>query len=220
MVATNGLRAEFVTQIGQNVDPSWERATGNHEAPIGAAIDSTGLYRVGATNEGGHYAVKTDLEGKHVWAVDRYAADPWAQGTVAITLVNDRLFELLPNGDVYGYDTHSGHVFTGGNYDPKPWNFCWDGYLPPSGSSDEEKRKLRAAQCPADLASDVSGNWILAAYPQHEAIAWYSAKDGQLHATAKQSSRCRGLQSIPMEVYLRSRKVLLSRYAAIRLIAR
>ncbi len=90
LLATNGLRAEFITQIGQNVDPSWERATGNHEAPIGAAIDAQGLYRVGATNEGGHYAVKTDLEGKHLWAIDRYAADPWAQGTVAVTLVNGR----------------------------------------------------------------------------------------------------------------------------------
>ncbi len=114
LVTSTGLRAEYLMQIGQNTDPIWERATGNHEAPIGAAIDTSGLYRVGATNEGGHYAVKTSLNGKHLWAVDRYAADPWAQGTVAVTLVNDRLFELMPNGDVYGYDAASGKVFTGG----------------------------------------------------------------------------------------------------------
>lgn len=185
LVATNGLRAEFITQIGQNVDPLWERATGNHEAPVGAAVDATGLYRIGATNEGGHYAVKTNLEGRHLWAVDRYSADPWAQGTVAVALVNNRLFELLPNGDVYGYDTESGNVFTGGNYDPKPWNLCWEGYLPPEGTRDEDKRKLRAKQCPADLASAPNGNWILAAYPQHNAIAWYSAKDGKRGATVR-----------------------------------
>jgi hypothetical protein len=193
LVATNGLRAEFITQIGQNVDPLWERATGNHEAPVGAAIDLSGLYRVGATNEGGHYAVKTDLKGKHLWAVDRYSADPWAQGTVAVALVSDRLFELLPNGDVYGYDAKTGKVFTGGNYDPKPWNLCWEGYLPPEGTSDEEKRKLRAMQCPADIASDPNGNWILAAYPQHSAIAWYSAKDGKLAATVRDISDLSGI---------------------------
>lgn len=193
LVATNGLRAEFITQIGQNVDPLWERATGNHEAPVGAAVDASGLYRVGATNEGGHYAVKTDLEGKHLWAVDRYSADPWAQGTVAVALVNDRLFELLPNGDLYGYDAKSGKVFTGGNYDPKPWNLCWDGYLPPEGTSDEKKRQLRAKQCPADLASDPNGDWILAAYPQHNAVTWFSAKDGKLAATVRDISGLSGI---------------------------
>lgn len=197
LVATNGLRAEFVTQIGQNTNPSWERATGNHEPPSGAAIDSTGLYRVGATNEGGHYAVKTDLNGVHLWAVDRYAADPWAQGTVAVTLVNDRLFELLPNGDVYGYDTGTGKVFTGGNYDPKPWNFCWDGYVPPSDANDENKRKLRTLQCPKDLASDSKNNSIVAAYPQHDAIAWYSAKDGKLEKTYTNLKQLTGIAVAP-----------------------
>lgn len=193
LVSTQGLRAEFITQVGQNVDPSWERATGNHEAPVGAAIDATGLYRVGATNEGGHYAVKTDLEGKHLWATDRYSADPWAQGTVAATLAKDRLFELLPNGDVYGYDAATGRVFTGGNYDPKPWNFCWKGYSPPPEANDEEKRKLRAKHCPADLASDPAGEWILASYPQYQAVSWYSAKDGQLTATVESIEKLSGI---------------------------
>lgn len=179
LVATEGLRAEFVTQIGQNTDPVWERATGNHEAPVGAAVDATGLYRVGATNEGGHYALKTDLNGKHVWAGDRWSADPWAQGTVAVCLVNDRLFELLPNGDVYGYDAKTGRVFTNGNTDPKPWNFGWNGFKPAEKASDEEKRKLRAKECPADLAADAKNGLIVAAYPQHDAVTWFSAKDGK-----------------------------------------
>lgn len=185
LVATTGLRAEFITQIGQNVDPVWERATGNHEAPVGVAIDATGLYRVGATNEGGHYALKTDLEGRHGWAGDRWSADPWSQGTVAVTLVNGRLFELLPNGDLYGYDAKTGRVFTGGNHDPKPWNFCWEGFTPPADAKDDEKRKLRAKECPRDLAADVSNDLILAAYPQHDAVSWFSAKDGKLVETAK-----------------------------------
>jgi hypothetical protein len=183
LVATTGLRAEFVCQVGQNTDPAWERATGNHEAPVGVGIDATGLYRVGATNEGGHYALKTDLDGRHVWAGDRGSADPWAQGTVAVALANGKLFELLPNGDLYGYDAGTGRVFTGADADPKPWNLGWNGYTPPAGAKDDEKRKLRAKECPRDLAGG-AGDVILAAYPQYDAVCWFSARDGTRLDTA------------------------------------
>jgi hypothetical protein len=117
LLATTGLRAEFITQIGQNVNPPWEKATGNHGAPNAVAVDATGLYRVGATNEGAHWGVKTDLDGRHVWTNDRWAADPWVQNTVAVTLVNKRLFELMPNGTVYGYNAKTGRIFTNGDFD-------------------------------------------------------------------------------------------------------
>lgn len=179
LLATNGLRAEFITQVGQNVDPAWEKATGNHEAPSGAAIDRTGLYRVGATNEGGHWGVKTDLDGRHVWINDRSSADPWAQGTVAVTLVNNRLFELMPNGHLYGYDATTGHVFTGGDYSPKPWDLGWEADSLSNGQGDAA-RKERAARCPRDLAGDAADELIVAAYPQYDRIAWFRAEDGSL----------------------------------------
>jgi hypothetical protein len=184
-LATTGLRAEFITQVGQNVNPVWERATGNHEAPSGAAIDASGLYRVGATNEGAHWGVKTDLDGRHLWVNDRWAADPWAHGTVAVTLVKDRLFELMPNGHVYGYHAATGRVFTGGDFDPKPWNSCWERFQVAAGVKDEEARKQRAAQGPRDLAGDAAGDLLVAAFPQHNAVAWFSAKDGSLVDSAK-----------------------------------
>ncbi|MDX1962393.1 MAG: LamG-like jellyroll fold domain-containing protein [Pirellulales bacterium] len=193
LLATTGLRAEYLMQIGQNVDPAWERATGNHEAPVGAAIDSTGLYRVGAANEGAHYAVKTDLNGKHLWVNDRWSADPWAQPTLAITLVNGRLYELMPNGDLYGYDAKTGKVFTGGDTSPQPWNLGWEGYTPPPSAKDEEKRMLRIEKCPADLAADASGDLILAAFPQYDAVCWYSGKDGKLIDTAKGFTKLAGI---------------------------
>ncbi len=179
MLATAGLRAEFLLQVGQNVDPPWEHATGNHEAPSGAAIDATGLYRVGATNEGAHWGVKTDLDGRHLWTNDRWAADPWAHGTVAVALVGGRLFELMPNGDTYGYDAATGRLFTGGDFDPKPWDLCWK-FEFRAGLKDDEKRKLRMAESPSDLAGDPAGELLVAAFPQHDAIAWFSAKDGRL----------------------------------------
>lgn len=183
-LATTGLRAEFITQIGQNVSPAWERATGNHEAPSSVAIDATGLYRLGATNEGGHWGVKTDLDGRHLWVNDRSSADPWVQSTVAVTLVKGRLFELMPNGDTYGYDAATGRLFTGGEHDPKPWNLRWQGYKPPADAKDDTARRLRAEQSPRDLAGDAANELIVAAFPQHDAVAWFSAVDGKLVDTA------------------------------------
>ena len=76
LIATEGLRAEFITQVGQNTDPAWEKATGNHQSPNAAAVDATGLYRQGSVNEGGHWGVKTDLNGRTLWVNDRNQADP------------------------------------------------------------------------------------------------------------------------------------------------
>jgi len=184
MLATTGLRAEFITQVGQNVDPPWERATGNHTAPNAAAVDATGLYRLGAENEGAHWGVKTDLDGKHLWTNDRWWADPWAQNTLAVTLVGERLFELMPNGHVYGYDATTGRCFTRGDFDPKPWNLRWGRFEPPKGVGDDERRRLCAAESPRDLAGDAKNGLLVAAFPQHNAIAWFDAQDGRLAATA------------------------------------
>lgn len=193
MLATTGLRAEFITQVGQNVDPPWERATGNHTAPNAVAVDPSGLYRLGAENEGAHWGVKTDLEGRHLWTNDRWAADPWVQKSVAVTLVGNRLFELMPNGHVYGYDAMSGRVFTGGDFDPKPWNLRWNNFEPPAGVSEDERRKLNAAQSPHDLAGDATNGLLVASFPQHNAIAWFSAQDGRLVDTATNITNLGGI---------------------------
>ncbi|VTR97393.1 LamG-like jellyroll fold domain-containing protein [Tuwongella immobilis] len=184
LVASAGLRAEFITQVGQTVNPVWEKATGNHEPPASIATDATGIYRVGATNEGAHWAVKIDWNGRHLWTNDRWAADPWVQSTVAVALVKDRLFELLPNGHVYGYSCATGRVFTGGDFDPKPWVLRWNSDAPAADASDEAKRAHAAARAPHDLAGDASQDLLVAAYPQHDSIVWYSAKTGEKIAVA------------------------------------
>ena len=185
LIATEGLRAEFITQVGQNTDPAWERATGNHQSPNSAAVDATGLYRQGSVNEGAHWGVKTDLNGRHLWVNDRWQSDPWMGGGEALTLVNERLFELMRDGTVYGSDAKSGHVFTGGDYSPKPWNFRWDGYQAPKGTSDDARRKRNIEERPHDLCGDAGNGLLVAAYPQHDAISWFDAKDGKLVDTAK-----------------------------------
>ena len=73
--------------------PAWEKATGNHQSPNAAAVDATGLYRQGSVNEGGHWAVKTDLNGRALWVNDRNQADPWMGGGDAIVTIDElRIF--------------------------------------------------------------------------------------------------------------------------------
>ncbi len=179
LIATEGLRAEFITQVGQNVDPVWEKATGNHQPPNAAAVDATGLYRQGSVNEGGHWGVKTDLNGRTLWVNDRNQADPWMGGGEALTLVDGRLFELMRDGTVYGSDATTGRVFTGSDTQPKPWNLRWQSFVAPAGTSDDARRKRNIAERPHDLAGDAVNGLLVAAYPQHDAIAWFDARDGR-----------------------------------------
>ncbi|MHC1769961.1 MAG: LamG-like jellyroll fold domain-containing protein [Verrucomicrobiia bacterium] len=179
LLATEGLRAEFITQVGQNTDPVWEKATGNHQSPNAAAVDATGLYRQGSVNEGGHWGVKTDLNGRTLWVNDRNQADPWMGGGEALTLVYGRLFELMRDGTVYGSDATTGRVFTGSDTQPKPWNLRWESFVAPAGTSDDARRKRNIAERPHDLVGDTANELLVAAYPQHDAIAWFDARDGR-----------------------------------------
>lgn len=179
LLASEGLRAEFITQVGQNVDPVWEKATGNHQPPNAAAIDASGLYRQGSVNEGGHWGVKTDLNGRTVWVSDRNQADPWVGGGEALALVNGRLFELMRDGTVYGSDAQTGRVFTGADTQPRPWNFRWEAYVAPPGTSDEARRKRSVEERPHDLAADVVNGLLVAGYPQHGAVVWFDAQEGR-----------------------------------------
>ncbi len=193
LLSTPGLRAEFITQIGQNVNPPWERATGNHAAPNAVAVDATGLYRLGAENEGAHWGVKTDLEGRHLWVNDRWFADPHVQKSVAVTLVGEKLFELMPNGHLYGYNANTGRVFTTSDFEPKPWNLRWNRFEPPTAAKDDEKRKLNADQSPHDLAGDPRHGLLVAAFPQHNAVVWFDAQDGHQVDVADGLSRLAGI---------------------------
>ena len=171
LLATDGLRSEFITQVGQNVDPVWERATGNHQPPNAAAVDATGLYRQGSVNEGAHWGVKTDLNGRTLWVNDRNQVDPWMGGGEALTLMNGRLSELMRDGTVYGSDAATGHVFTGSDTQPKPWNLRWESFVTPAGSRDEERRRRNIEERPHDLCGDPVNGLLVAAYPQHDALA-------------------------------------------------
>jgi mannan endo-1,4-beta-mannosidase len=193
LVATEGLRAEFLMQVGQNAEPVWERATGNHTAPNAVAVDATGLYRLGAENEGAHWGVKTDLDGRHVWTNDRWSADPSVQKTAAVTLVGGRLFELMPNGHIYGYDAMTGRVFTGGDFDPKPWNGRWEGFEAATETDGDERRKQNAAASPRFMAGDEANGWLVLAFPQHDAVVWLDAQSGQRLETVRGLPKLAGL---------------------------
>ena len=178
LLQTAGLQAEFITQLGQNPDPVWEKGVCNHNSPESCAVDATGLYRIGGFDEGAHFGVKTDLNGRYLWTTDRGKEDPWCNMGAALALANGRLFELVHNGTVYVYDAQSGRVLAGGG-GTKAWNLRWPGDGPAAGSGNAAQESLRSYAQSMDLDADPKNNLLVASYRKHDAIQWFDAKDGR-----------------------------------------
>jgi hypothetical protein len=172
LLTTRGLQAEFITQVGQNPDPVWERGVCNHAAPDSCAIDATGLYRIGSFDEGAHFGVKTDLAGKYLWTTDRDKVDPWCNMGAALALLDGTLYELVHDGTVYRYNARTGQCYTAGNGNGL-WNLRWAG--------DKSDREYTANM---DMDADTKNHLLVASYTAHDGIGWFDAKDGRLVDTA------------------------------------
>jgi hypothetical protein len=177
LIATEGLRAEFITQIGQNPDPIWEKSVCNHEPPMAAAVDQTGVYRIGTFDEGAHAGVKTDLTGRYLWTTDRDKADPWCRFGAALTLVNGRLYELVHNGTIYRYEANSGQCLTSANGNGL-WNLRWEGGPAKLEGKEAEKVRHYVERAGMDLSGAAEARLLLASYRQHNAVRWFNT-DGQ-----------------------------------------
>jgi len=183
MLSTKGLRGEFITQIGQNPDPIWERGVSNHEAPQAAAVDGSGVYRIGTFSEGAHFGVKTDLSGRYLWTTDREKADPWCKFGFALTLVGNQLYDLIFDGTVYRYDATTGQTHTKANGEGL-WNFRWEeGPAKSSGKAAEALREY-ATRVGLDLSGSTKAEALAVSYREHNAVRWFDPLTGERVATA------------------------------------
>lgn len=183
VLATTGLRAEFITQVGQNPDPVWEKGVSNHEPPMAAAVDATGVYRIGTFDEGAHAGVKTDLDGRYLWTTNREKADPWCRFGAALTLVGGELFELIHNGTVYRYEAATGASRTSSN-GAGLWNLRWDGGPAVVEGKAAEPLRRYVERTGMDLAGATEPGLLIVSYRRHNAVRWFSAADGKLVAEA------------------------------------
>lgn len=182
MLSSTGLRAEFITQLGQNPDPIWERGVSNHESPNATAVDASGVYRIGTFSEGAHFGVKTDLNGRYLWTTDRDKVDPWCKFGAALTLVGDRLYDLIYDGTVYHYNATTGQSYTRGNGDGL-WNFRWeDGPAKVSGKAAEALRNY-VTRVGMDLSGSTKARALAASYREHNAVRWFNPDTGERLAT-------------------------------------
>ncbi len=178
LLATDGLRAEFITQVGQNPIPVWEKGVCNHEPPTAAAVDATGVYRIGSFDEGAHAGVKTDLNGQYLWTTDRDKADPWCPFGAALTVVDGRLFELIHNGTVYRYDATSGRCFTSATGEGL-WNLRWAGGPAKLEGKEAEKVRRYVERVGMDLSGAKDAKLLVVSYRAHDAVRWFNASDGK-----------------------------------------
>jgi hypothetical protein len=188
LLESTGLRSEFIAQIGQNPLPVWEKGVCNHDAPIAAAVDATGVYRIGTFDEGARFGVKTALDGRYLWTTDRDKVDPWCKFGAALTVTGDTLYELIHNGTLYHYDKHTGATRTAGD-GTGLWHVRWeDGPAKVEGKEGERQRDYER-QVGLDLSAapdqPVDQEPRLAvSYRRHNAVRWFSARDGRRLAEA------------------------------------
>ena len=118
----------FFLQVGHTGNPIWEKGCSTDASARSAAIDESGVYRFAVFNELERHYIKTDPEGKCLWAWDTFARkNPWETGGEALTLVKGRVFQVIFDGTVSGHSAETGHCVTNGDSDPQPWNVQWNG---------------------------------------------------------------------------------------------
>jgi hypothetical protein len=166
---TEGLRTEFVTRMGANPVPAWEKPIGNHNNMRSIATDGTHLYLTAAEWEGFYCVAKSDFEGRYVWTNGPdHRSEKHGMSTA---LLDGRLFELTGQGTVYGYHAATGRCFTDGDRSPRPWNLRWEG--------DEAKPDSREQYASLiDLDADPASKLLVASYRHRDGLRWFDPAKG------------------------------------------
>jgi len=183
LLSTKGLRAEFITQIGQNPNPAWEKGVSNHESPMAAAVDASGIYRFGVYDENAYCGVKTDFEGRYQWSSNHPQADPWCQYGASMSVIDNQLFMLVFNGTVDRFDTKTGKCLTSPTGEGL-WNVSWEGGSFVAKSSEAEKLRQYVGDNGLDMSSAISAGLLVVSYRKHNAIRWFNAENGKMVAEA------------------------------------
>jgi hypothetical protein len=167
---TEGLRTEFVTRMGSNAVPAWEKPMGNHNNARSIASDGSHLYVVPAEWEGFYCVGKIGFDGRYAWT--RGPNHHGERHAVSTALVDGRLFELTGQGTLYGYRADTGACFTNGDADPKPWNVRWDGDEARKNSRDQYTNLV-------DLDADPKAKLLVLSYKHRDGLRWFDPADGK-----------------------------------------
>jgi len=162
LLATGGLRAEYMFTLGSNQHPLHEPWPGNHNGVTAVAVEETGLYVGTCCGEATPLAVKIDLAGRRLWTIPRNFT-AW-QGPIAMGVTTSGgLFMLEQGGKLHQVNAHTGEHRTG-------WDINWS----------NESRAADADRNGQFLDMDARGDQVVVAFRRHDAVRWYDPQTGRV----------------------------------------
>ena len=163
LLASDGLKAEYLMSLGSACVPAWKQMPGNHGGVTSVAVDGTGsVYLVAGCSEGPPQIVKQSLDGQtRAWDA-AHVFDGW-QGGVASAVLSHTLYAMQPAGVVMVIDGATGKRTA-------RWELWWD--------KDDKVDPDVSGKLAIDLAG--RGDQLVMAYQQHNAIRWIDPATGKV----------------------------------------
>lgn len=159
LLATQGLKAEYLMSVGTNSTPQWEPWPGNHGPGTTLAADADGMYSATGCGEGTALAIKQSLDGQRKWTIPHWL-DAWV-GPGAMGSDGGQLYMLQINGKLRRADTATGQP-----------NAAWDVAF-------EEDRKLSVWGDMSNITDiDAGAGQVVVSYALHNMVRWLNPSDG------------------------------------------
>ncbi len=159
LLASQGLKAEYLLSVGTSSKPSWEPWPGNHGSGCIVAADADGMYVATGCGEGTALAIKQTFAGKRLWTIPHWL-EAWV-GPGSMASDGGQLFMLHINGKIHRADAATGQP-----------NAVWD-----VGFEDDRKASVfNEFSCIIDL--DAGAGQVVVSYQRQNLIRWLDPQSG------------------------------------------
>jgi DNA-binding beta-propeller fold protein YncE len=163
LLATQGLKAEWIVSLGTSLKPGYQIMPGNHVGAVTAAVDDAGdIYLMGGCSECVPGLVKTQRDGTRLWASDHLLE---ANNDCGVGLAHGLMYTLLSNAKVIAIDPATG---TGQWKTTLPWNNMADSWGPGS----------------AVIALAARGEQLVVSHKTRGEVCWLDPATGKVIDTA------------------------------------
>lgn len=161
LLASQGLRSEWLVTAGTNPTPGWESWPGNH-GPINAiAVDESGMYAATGCGEGTALAIKQTMDGKRLWTIPHWL-EAWG-GPTSMASDGGTLFMLHISGKVFRTPTDKA----------EPKGDAWNLEM----ADDRKVSVFNGVNAIMDL--DAGGGQLVVTYARHDLVCWLDPATGK-----------------------------------------
>ncbi len=166
LLASDGLKAEYLMSLGTTAVPPWKQMPGNHNGVMSAAVDEAGaLYLSAGCSEGPPQIVKQSLDGQSRHWEAAHVFDGW-QGGASAAAMGGRLYAMQVAGVVMVVDGQTGKRLA-------RWELAWN---------QEELAEEPGLWRTMDMAG--RAGTLVVSHKLRDAVRWIDPENGQVVAEA------------------------------------